>query len=310
MSYSANRVHFAGTCAKLRREIAGATKELPGTVMLKDIILHLPTRSDDAGVIRYAVSVASAFDAHLAAVAFALDPFVPPTMGFADTVPAGWIEDQRAEAQAAAQAAIARFEEAARRQAISAQSRVLDASLAGAGEVFGQVARRFDLSIVRQPEPGKTVLEDLIVEAALFDSGRPVLVVPYVQKAAVKLDHVTICWDGSRSAARAVGDAMPILPRAKAVEVVIVLEDGGTSDEIPGADIAEHLARHDIKVEVKRLIAEDGDVTDAILSHAADAAADLLVMGGYGHSRLREFILGGVTRGILGSMTVPALMSH
>ena len=94
------------------------------------------------------------------------------------------------------------------------------------------------------------------------------------------------------------------------VEVVIVQGDAGKSDEIPGADIGEHLARHDLDVEVKRIVSKDRDVMDTILSHAADVGTDFLVMGGYGHSRLREFILGGVTRGILATMTVPVILSH
>jgi nucleotide-binding universal stress UspA family protein len=278
--------------------------------MIKDIALHLSTRTSNSGSIDYAVSVASAFEAHLAGIVFALDPFIPPTMGIGDVTPAGWIDDQRAEAQTSAKATIARFEETARRNGISAESRSIDASLAGAAEMFGQFAARFDLSIVRQAEPGKAPLEDLVIEAALFGSGRPVLVVPYIHKAALKLDRVMICWDGGRHAARAIGDAMPFLQRAKAVEVVIVRDDAGKGDEIPGADIGEHLARHGLTVEVNRIVAADGDVPDTILSHAADAGTDFLVMGGYGHSRLREFILGGVTRTILGSMTVPVLMSH
>jgi len=113
----------------------------------------------------------------------------------------------------------------------------------------------------------------------------------------------------SRSAARAVGDAMPFFKRAKTVEVVVV-GDRPKSKEIPGADIAHHLARHGVTVEVKEIVAADVDAANVLLSHAADTSADFMVMGGYGHSRLREFILGGVTRSILNSMTVPVLMSH
>jgi nucleotide-binding universal stress UspA family protein len=278
--------------------------------MIKDIVLHVSTRATDPGSIVYAVSVASAFEAHLTGIAFALDPFIPPSMGVGDVVPADWIDEERAQAKAAATAAIARFGEAARRSGVVFESRVIDSSLSGAAELFGEVAARFDLSIAPQQEPGSPPLEQLIVEAALFESGRPVLVVPYIQKAALTLDRALVCWNGSPNAARAIGDAMPFLHRAKLVEVVIVLGETDRTDEIPGADIAEHLARHGLKVEVERLTAIKGDVTDTILSHAADAGTDLLVMGGYGHSRLREFILGGATRGILHTMTVPVLMAH
>src|SRR5262249_5598642 len=155
--------------------------------------------------------------------------------------------------------------EVGRRNGIAFDSHQIDSSLAGAGEVFSEIAARFDLSIVRQAEPGRTPLEELVIEGALFDSGRPVLVVPYLQKGALTLDRALVCWNGSRNAARAVGDAMPFLHRAKAVEVVMVTGEGGTGDEIPGADIGEHLARHGLKVEVER-VASKGDVTDMILS--------------------------------------------
>ena len=196
-----------------------------------------------------------------------------------------------------------------RRAGISADARWMTASFVGTADVFSRIARRFDLSIVRQAEPGKNTPAPLIIEAALFQTGRPVLIVPYIQKGGIKLDRVMVCWDGSRSAARATGDAIPFLERAKTVEIVMATERG-RSDEMPGADIAQHLARHGIPVEVKQIVAPNAKAADVILSHAADASADILVMGGFGHSRLREFVLGGVTRSILDSMTVPTLMSH
>ena len=119
-----------------------------------------------------------------------------------------------------------------------------------------------------------------------------------------------VCWDGSRAATRAIADAMPFLEKAKQVEVVVVGNKPPKSDEVPGADLGQHLARHGVKVDVKRITSPDIDVASTILSYAADSSADMIVMGGYGHSRLREFVLGGVTRGILESMTVPVLMSH
>ena len=108
-----------------------------------------------------------------------------------------------------------------------------------------------------------------------------------------------VCWDGSRPAARAIGDAMPLLARAKAIEIVVVTGERDKSGEITGANMKRHLARHGIEVEIKRIAAGNVDVQNAILAHAADSGADFIVMGGYGHSRLREFILGGVTRSIL-----------
>jgi nucleotide-binding universal stress UspA family protein len=108
----------------------------------------------------------------------------------------------------------------------------------------------------------------------------------------------------------AVGDAMPFLQRSKSIQIITVSSGRRSKDEIAGADIGEHLARHGLEIDVKQLVADDIDVTNAILSHAADSGADFIVMGGYGHTRIREFVFGGTTLGMLRSMTVPTLMSH
>jgi nucleotide-binding universal stress UspA family protein len=276
--------------------------------LIKDVVVNLTTGSSRGFAGEYAVSIAEAFSAHAAAIAFAYDPVLPPTL--MGGIPADFIESQRAEAEAAASAAVAAFEEAARRAGISAESRMLTASVAAASDEFGRIARRFDLAVVGQADPDKVTPDELIGETALFQAGRPVLIVPYIQKTGLKLDKVVVCWDGSRNAARALGDAMPFLGRAGTIEVLIISGERGKSDEIPGADIGQHLARHGLEVEVKRIVATDTDVANTILSYVADSGADLIVMGGYGHSRLREFILGGVTRSILEAMTVPTLMSH
>ncbi|HEY4819918.1 MAG TPA: universal stress protein [Xanthobacteraceae bacterium] len=276
--------------------------------MIKDLVVNLGIGNPRDVAVDYAVSIAETFDAHLCGVAFSYEPVVPPSiMG---GIPADVIDAQWAASAKAADAAIAGFEGAAKREGIVAEHRKLEASLGGAGDLFGRLARRFDLSVVGQAEPKHGPAQDLVIEGALFGSGRPVIVVPYIQKGGLKLDRVLICWDGSRPAARAIGDAMPFLARAAAIDVVIVASGREKSDEIPGVDMGEHLARHALKIEVKRLVSGDLDVANTILSYAADSGADLIVMGGFGHSRLREFVLGGVTRGILGSMTVPALMSH
>ena len=276
--------------------------------MIKDLVVNLGIGNPRDVAVDYAVSIAETFDAHLCGVAFSYEPVVPPSiMG---GIPADVIDAQWAASAQAADAAIAGFEAAAKREGIVAEHRKLKASLGGAGDLFGRLARRFDLSVVGQAEPKHGPAQDLVIEGALFGSGRPVIVVPYIQKGGLRLDRVLICWDGSRPAARAIGDAMPFLARAAAIDVVIVASGREKSDEIPGVDMGEHLARHALKIEVKRLVSGDLDVANTILSYAADSGADFIVMGGFGHSRLREFVLGGVTRGILGSMTVPALMSH
>jgi nucleotide-binding universal stress UspA family protein len=279
--------------------------------MIKDVVVNLSLGADRDPACDYAISVAHVFNSHLAGIVFAYDPIVSALAvgGGWEMMTPKWVEEQRAKAAAAANAAVVKFEEAARLIGISADARVLTVSVEKAADLFGKLARRFDLLIVRQNEPRRPGYEDLLIEAALFDSGRPVLVVPYIQTEGPKLDHVLVCWDGSRHTARAVADAGPFLARARMIEVVTIGAEV-KSEEISGADIAHHLARHGLNIELKNIAAPDLDVSNAILSHAADVSADFMVMGGYGHSRLREFILGGATRGILATMTVPTLMSH
>jgi nucleotide-binding universal stress UspA family protein len=275
--------------------------------MIKDIVVALSVGGSRDVAADYALSVAGAFNAHLTGVAFAYEPVIPGNvMG---GVPASLIESSRAESRNAAKAAAERVEKA-QDAGLSVETRIVDATLVGAADLFGRIARRFDVSVVGQAEPNRAGAQDLIIEAALFQSGRPVIVVPYIQRAGLALDRVLIGWDGSRTAARAIGDAIPLFARAKAVEIVIVATDRAKSDEITGAAIARHLARHGLSVDVKRIVASDIDVASTLLSHAADSGTDFMVMGGYGHSRLREWVLGGATRGILQSMTVPVLMSH
>jgi len=276
--------------------------------MIKDLVVNLSLGEDGGPAGDYAVSVADAFGAHVTGIAFVFDPIVPVTgTGY---IPAEVIETQLSDNQAAAKAAVDRFAAAASRAGVSAEPLTLSASAAGAGDQFGRIARRFDLAIVGQAEPESGEVEELIAESALFESGRPLIVVPYIQKAPLKLDRVMVCWDGSRPAARAIADAMPLLEKSGKVEVVIVTNERGKQDEIEGADMGQHLARHGLKVDVKRIPGGNIDVADALLSHVADSGTDFAVMGGYGHSRLREFVLGGVTHSILRSMTVPVLMAH
>jgi len=276
--------------------------------MIKDLVVNLTVGADRDPAAQFAVSIAATFEAHIAGIAFAYDPVITPTV--MDGVSAAWVDTQRIENRAAAEAAVERFEAAARREGLSAEHRIIEASLGGAANLFGRIARRFDLAVVGQMDPERMMPDDLLVEATLFDSGRPMIVLPYIQMDALKLDSIMVCWDMSRNAARAIADALPFLKRGKTIEIVMVASGSGKADELPGADLGEHLARHKLNVEVKRLVAADVDISNVILSYAADCAADLIVMGGYGHSRLREFVLGGATRGILNSMTVPVLMAH
>jgi len=275
--------------------------------MIKDILVNLSVgkQHDVAG--DFAISIAALFDAHLSARAMACK--LPIGGSILDGATATFIDAFTAERQTDAAKAKKSFDERARRADIRADSTIVTDYAAEVAQIFAESARHCDLSVVAQEERENDLPESLIIEAALFESGRPVLIVPYIQKTGIKLDRVMLCWDGSRNAARAVGDAMPLLERATMIDVVTI-DAKERRNTIRGAQIADHLARHGLKVELKPIVAPDSDVANVILSQAADSETDLVVMGGYGHTRLRELILGGATRGMLESMTVPVLMSH
>lgn len=275
--------------------------------MFKDLLVNLSIGAKTDTAAAFAVDVAAAFEAHATGVAFAYEPVIPATvMG---GVPTDFIEAQIAESERAANKAKEHFDRLAQLASIVSDSHMFTASLGGAADQFSRMARRFSLAVVMQAQEEGLAADGLIAEAAMFGSGGPVIVVPYIHKAGLKTDTIMVCWDGGRASARAINDSLPLLARARQVEVVIVAGEEGKRDTVPGADMGQHLARYGLKVEVKRIVA-DGDIPNTLLSHAADISADMIVMGGYGHSRLREFILGGVTRTMLESMTVPCLISH
>jgi nucleotide-binding universal stress UspA family protein len=175
-------------------------------------------------------------------------------------------------------------------------------------------ARYADLTIVGQSDPEVTTLplpSDLPESVALA-TGRGTLVVPYIGTGKMTGSDVMLCWNASRESARAPFEALPLLKAASSVVVLMV--EPRTSPEghgaVPGADVATWLSRHGVKVTVQREVAADADVGGVILSRAMDLGSDLIVMGIYGHSRLRAMVLGGASRTLLASMTVPVLMAH
>jgi nucleotide-binding universal stress UspA family protein len=279
-----------------------------GKAVIKDIVVNLTGGAPQDFAADYALSLAQLFEAHIAGMGFVYEPVIPGSL--MGGIPSDLIEAQREENQTAARKAASRFEAAAQAAGLSAEVRIVDASVAGAADLFGRAARRFDLAVVGQARPAEGASEELLIEGALFESGRPVVVVPFLQTKGVTLDRVLVCWDGSRPATRAIADAMPFLRRAKAIDIVAVSGERGKGGELVGTNMARHLARHGLEVTLKRVTSGTTDVPAAIRAQAEENGADFMVMGGYGHSRLREFILGGVTRTILTSSTIPVLMSH
>ena len=180
-------------------------------------------------------------------------------------------------------------------------------------DVIAMHARHADLVVLTQSDSSKErAAGNAMPEEVILQSGRPVLVVPYVGISHDFGHHILVGWDGSREAARAMNDALPILATADKVTVMSVNPKTGTggTGELAGADIALHLARHDIKVEVMQETSHDLSPDQVILSRAAELDIDMLVLGAYGTPRLRERLFGGVTRSLLHEMTVPTLFSH
>ena len=272
-------------------------------MVIKDILVSLDSTSQAVGP--YAVSLASSFDAHLTAAAFVVDATTAVALANAPSV---FLASALEEARAAARKILEEFKTTTQGSGIAIETESVEAVVGMTGQALGPLARHFDLAIVEQPDPDIPAEREIMIEAVLFGSGRPVLVVPHIWSPPFRQENVLVAWDGSATAARALGDAIPVLGRAKRVELVTV---GESIEDIepPGPRIQRHLARHGLDAQYRRLPATR-DVASTLLSHAFDMNADLMVMGGYGHSRFRELILGGATRGILKSLTLPVLMSH
>jgi nucleotide-binding universal stress UspA family protein len=272
---------------------------------MKDILLHVPVEADAKPVTDYAIALAQQFGAHLTAAAVS---FKPIAIGSPfEVVAASVISDALDAEKNRVHAATAAFNQAVRGTPLQWDAHLVYEDAETACSWFADRARHHDLVLCQQSNPDALGAEGLLTEAAMFSSGRPALVVPYIQRAAPSYDRIAVCWNRSANSARAVHDAMPFLKRAKKIDILHATESRGASEVF---DIATHLARHDLKVNVEILASPDLTPADAVLNFIADNGTTFLVMGAYGHSRLREFFLGGMTKDILAMMTVPTLLAH
>jgi nucleotide-binding universal stress UspA family protein len=276
--------------------------------MLKSLLVHIPAERSARPVIDSAISLAAAHGAHLDAMSLGYEAsdvgLVVEAGGAAATAVVAASQER---AMARANAALSVFETEARLAGISFNSSALaGVPFEGAAAITGR-SRLHDMAIVLQPEPDRTTFDNEIPLEILFQSGGPVLFIPYTHKGPFEPKRVGIAWDGSRLAARAVRDASPVLSRANSITVISVNE---AKEGPPAQALATRLGERGLSARVQHIDTERKNIQPAILSIAADERLDLIVMGGYGHSRLQERILGGVTRGMIQSMTVPTLMSH
>lgn len=274
----------------------------------KTILVHLDTQPRSNERLAFACQLAAQFDAHVVGL-YAPGARYIPSYALAE---AGAAVRELVEQRAAddARAAEQRFREmAAKRGDARAEWR---ADAGDAARALRLSARYADLVVAAQPQEGKQGEPRGLADELALSAGRPVLFMPYTGNFPSAGRRVLVAWDGGREAARAVGDALPLLRGAQLVEVAVFdpQRARGSHGAQPGADAALYLARHGVKVTVRAQSGAGYDVGAQILSRAAEISADLIVMGAYGHSRVRELVLGGVTRTVLAAMTVPVLMSH
>jgi nucleotide-binding universal stress UspA family protein len=277
---------------------------------IKDILLALKSHPEPtkASMIEHAVAIAAALDAHIAAVASEIHLEIPSSLISTSllNVPALIAEETR-RSRANVDQLLTAFEATAARQDVrfeSIRERCLSSEVP---DMSVEYARLRDLTIV----PVSEDRAQRCLEAIIFGSGKPTLVLPECPSASsFQLKTVLVAWDFSRAAARAVADAIPLLERAKHVRIVTVMGEKPVDSKHSAEELAKNLSRHGLEVELDRIESKGRTIGETIESHAKSCDADMLVMGAYGHSRFREFVLGGATRSLLAEPPLPILFSH
>jgi nucleotide-binding universal stress UspA family protein len=283
---------------------------------IKDIVVVLDDTARAKAVLTIALEQAQRHQAHLIGLC-PLELLMPPDAGLAqdghpDFITFDYIS-QLVEDRARERASVVEteFREQLRRSGLRGE---WQSPTGFVSTVVAERLRTVDLGIIGQADPDTPLgsMARVVLDDAVLWSGRPVLAVPFSGRFDTVGKNVLIAWRNTREAARAINDALPLIDRDANVTVLSVQPPRESEeDELPTADVAEHLARHGLNATAARTV-NDGSISDAdaILNYAADIGADLLVAGCYGHSRAREMILGGVSRGLLRRMTVPVLLSH
>ena len=277
--------------------------------MYKNLLVNIPTERSPQPVIDGAISLAAHCQARIDAVSVGYESSGLPLAAEGGAAVAAIFEVEREKALERADAALAMFEAQASRAGLIYSSRAISALQGEAAAILGATARLYDLTVVAQPEFARDTFDNTLAQEILYQSGGPVLFMPYTFKGAFQARRVGICWDGSRLAARAVRDAMPLLEQAEAI-TIITINAANVPADASAAHLVRYLSRLEVPTEIDSVTTQRANIQSSILSLAADDSLNLLVMGGYGHSRLKETVFGGVTRDMLESMTVPTLMTH
>lgn len=280
-------------------------------MQFRNIMVYLDQGNSNQARVDSALAIASAHGAALTGVALIAQPSLAILQRLGVTNAPDLHEKSRADAQQS----IDQFHERAAAAGVEADVLKLECPEGDAPAKLSRVARVYDLSILRQanPDSDNTAFVAGLSEEVMFSSGRPVLYMPYIGAHQIPFKRGLIAWDGSRSSARAVHDALPLLENMDQVTILVINSntmEPSSDGVMPGEGLSRHLHRHGISSEIQRLQRGDSSTSTLILNELTNTGADLLVMGGYGTPKLREIILGGVTRTVLETMTVPVFMSH
>lgn len=277
--------------------------------MYKNLLVHIPTGRSLRPAVDGSISLARSLGAHLDALATGYDSVNVPIPAEGGVAVASLFELEYERAMERAQGALAVFETEAKGAEISYETHAVAGAFVDVAAMVAASARLYDMTVVSQGEPDRDVHDNRLPQELLLQTGGPILMFPHTFCGLFKASRIGICWDGSRLAARALRDAMPLLSQAETL-TVITLNASDVPPEASPALLVKHLARNGLQARSVSLEAHRGEVQPRILSIAADERLSLLVMGGYGHARMQETVFGGVTREMFRSMTVPVLMSH
>lgn len=274
---------------------------------IKSVLIGLSCNErSQSTAIDYGLSLAQQAQAH--ASILVLSPKVTVTHAFVSQIADRLIEEENTRLSNLAQTVADQARQEALSQGVACMVEVVQEHYPALSSLFAKRARLHDLTVF-DAESDTLSLNRGLLEEALFNGGSPMIVVP-PGITRFSANHVLIAWDGSAKAARAVNDALPFLRAAQQIEILSILGEKDLAKSVKGAELAPYLARHGINCTVKDTAATDGDIGETLRTQAGYFRADLIVMGAFVHSRLREMVLGGVTQSMLKSSKVPLFLSY
>lgn len=274
---------------------------------IKSVLIGIsPEQENPSSALLYGTSLAELAGAHVSISA--LSPEMTLTHAFVSSVAAGLVAAENRRLLERAQVAIEKARQNAMAQGVSCTSSVIQEHYTLLASAFTKQARIHDVTVF-DAEPDTLSLRRGILEDALFNGGRPMIIVPPGVNT-FRAEKILVAWDGSAKATRAVNDALPFLKAAEQVEVLSILGEKDISRSVPGSELAPHLSRHGVRCTVKDLAASNGDAGGTLRSQALMFKADMIVMGAYVHSRLRQLVLGGVTQAMLRDSSIPLMLSY